>query len=140
MTAPSWLALACALGLAACAGPPGPSAAAAPAPLAGTRWVGVVEGDPDPRTLPRLELLAGGRLAGFTGCNIMSGTWREEAGEARFGPIMATKRFCVGAPGEVERRLVSALAAGARGVREGERLVIVAPGGSRFEFSPAAAS
>ena len=141
-----WLALACALGLAACAAPSGPgavSAAAAaspPARLAGTRWVGVVDGNPDPRTLPRLELTGGGRLSGFTGCNTMSGTWSEERGEARFGPILSTKRFCVGPEGEVEKRVLAAFAVGARGVREGSRLSIIAPGGARFEFSPAAAS
>ena len=144
MTMRHWLALTCALGLAACAAPPGPgsgtAAAAPPAPLAGTRWVGVVAGDPDARTLPRLELSGSGRLAGFTGCNMMSGTWREEGGEARFGPLIATKRFCVGPEGEVEKRVLAAFASGARGVREGNRFVIIAPGGARFEFSPAAAS
>ena len=138
------LAVLCALGLAACATPPGPPAAAspapAPAPLAGTRWVGVVEGGPDARTLPRLEFTAGGRLAGFTGCNMMSGTWTEEGGEARFGPIAATKRFCAGPEGQVEKRVLAALAPGARGVRQGDRLVLIAPGGARFEFSAAAAS
>jgi heat shock protein HslJ len=137
----NWLALMCVVGAAACATPPGSgAAAAAPVPLAGTRWVGVVDGGPDPRALPRLEFLAGGRLAGFTGCNMMSGTWSEEGGEARFGPIMATKRFCLGAPGDVEKRLMAALASGARGVREGALLVVIAPGGARFEFSAAAAS
>ena len=78
------LLLACALGLAACASPPGQGPAAAAAPLAGTRWVGVVEGNADAQALPRLEFAAGGRLAGYTGCNMMSGSWREEGGEARF--------------------------------------------------------
>ena len=71
---------------------------------------------------------------------MMSGSWREEGGEARFGPIISTKRFCVGPGGEAEKRLMAALAPGARGVRQGERLVITAPSGARFEFSPAAAS
>ena len=137
---PRALALACALGLAACAAPPGPSGTAAAAPLTGTRWVGVVEGNPDARTLPRLEFATGGRFAGYSGCNMMSGSWTEEGGEARFGPVMATKRFCAGPEGEVEKRVMAALAPGARGVREGERLVLIAPGGARFEFSPAAAS
>ena len=137
---PRTLAILCALGLAACATPPGSGAAAAAAPLTGTRWVGVVEGNADARTLPRLEFAAGGRFAGYTGCNMMSGSWTEEGGEARFGPVMATKRFCAGPEGEVEKRVMAALAPGARGVREGDRLVLVAPGGARFEFSAAAAS
>lgn len=94
----------------------------------------------DPQARPRIEFEAGGRLNGYTGCNMMSGTWREEGGEARFGPMMATKRFCPGAGSEFEKRLMAALAPGARGVREGEKLVLIAPGGARFEFSPAAAS
>jgi heat shock protein HslJ len=141
---PRWLLLLCALGVVACAVPPGPTASAAPpppaAPLTGTRWVGVVEGGPDARTLPRLELTSNGRLAGFTGCNMMSGTWTEEGGAVRFGPIISTKRFCAGPEGEVEKRVLAALAPGARAVREGERLVLIAPSGARFEFSPAAAS
>ena len=136
-----WLAAMCALGLAACASPPGPGAAAAPPqPLAGTRWVGVVEGNAEARTLPRIEFSIGGRLAGYTGCNMMSGSWKEAGGEATFGPIVSTKRFCPGPEGDVEKRVLAALAPGARAVREGERLVLIAPGGARFEFSPAAAS
>ncbi|HEX5130211.1 MAG TPA: META domain-containing protein [Usitatibacter sp.] len=131
--------MACALGLAACATPPGPGASAAAAPLAGTRWVAVVDGA-EPQSLPRLEFGEGGKLNGYTGCNMMSGTWRQEGAEARFGPIISTKRFCVGAGGEMEKRLMAALAPGARGVREGEKLVLIAPGGARFEFGPAAAS
>jgi heat shock protein HslJ len=94
----------------------------------------------DPQALARLEFAEGGKLSGYTGCNMMSGSWREEGGEARFGPIISTKRFCVGAGGEMEKRLMAALAPGARGVREGDRLVLIAPGGARFEFTPAAAS
>lgn len=127
------------LGLAACAAPSGPGMAAASPQLAGTRWVGIVEGGVDAQSLPRLEFESGGRLHGFSGCNMMSGTWKEEGGEARFGPVMATKRFCPGAGSEIEKRLMAALAPGARGVREGGKLVLIAPGGARFEFSPAAA-
>ena len=69
----------CALGLAACATattPPAGATAPAVRPatlvaesLVGTRWVGVVAGNPDPRTLPRLEFVREGRLTGFTGCH-----------------------------------------------------------------------
>lgn len=133
-----WLALMCTLGIAACAAPPG-SSAPPPAPLAGTRWVGVVPGA-DAQTLPRLEFSAGGRVAGFSGCNMMSGTWTEEGGGVRFGPIMATKRFCAGPGGEIEKRVMAALAPGGRGIREDGRLVLVGPDGSRLEFSPASAT
>jgi heat shock protein HslJ len=138
-----------ALGLAACASQPATqvahaaatAAATAPAaalPLAGTRWIGVVEGTPDPRTLPRLEFINATRITGFTGCNLLSGAWHMEGAEVRVGPIAMTKRACAGAEGEVERRVVAAF--GGRVAREGERLVFIAPTGERFEFTPAQAS
>ena len=39
------------------------------------------------RTLPRLEFSAGGKLNGFTGCNMMSGAYRVEEGRVRLGPL-----------------------------------------------------
>ena len=110
----------------------------APASLLGTRWVGVVAGSPDPRTLPRLEFVTQDRVSGFTGCNLMSGAWRMEGGEIHVGPLATTKRACMGPEGEVERRVAAAL--GGRVTREGDRLVFTAPGGERFEFTPAQAS
>jgi heat shock protein HslJ len=131
----------CAMGLAACVAAPGPGpAAAVPAPLEGTRWVGVVDGSPDPRTLPRIEFSSGGRMAGFTGCNMMSGSWTEEGGAVRFGPIISTKRFCAGPEGEVEKRLMAAMSPSARAARSGDRLVLTSPGGAKFEFVPASAT
>ena len=131
----SWM---CALGVAACAAGPQSSGAAAPT-LAGTRWVGVVDGPSDPRTLPRLEFVAEGRLTGFTGCNMLNGGWRMEGDELRVGPLMTTKRMCAGPEGEVERRFLAAVGDGARVEHRGERLVF-ARGGGRFEFRRAAAS
>ncbi|MDQ3027977.1 MAG: META domain-containing protein [Pseudomonadota bacterium] len=129
-----------ALGLTACAATvaPGPAVnTAAPASLVGTRWVGVAEGA-DPRTLPRLEFVREGRVTGYTGCNMMSGTYQVEAGEIRMGPIVATKRMCMGPEGEVERRFLAAT--GGRVLREGGKLVFSGPGAARFEFTPAQAS
>lgn len=129
-----------ALALVACAAAPpvAPSAeASVPASLVGTRWVGISEGA-DPRSLPRLEFVREGRLTGYTGCNLMSGTWRQEAGEIRLGPIVATKRMCVGPEGEVEGRFLAAT--GGRVQFEGSKLVFTGSAGARFEFTPAAAS
>jgi len=90
-----------ALALGACANAPqaeapsrAPAAApvAAPLSLTGTRWIGVVEGSPDPRSLPRLEFVTSERVAGYTGCNMMSGGWRMEGGAVRVGPLVSTKR------------------------------------------------
>lgn len=118
-----------------------PRAAAAPAlvALAGTRWTGVVEGQPDPRTLPRLEFTES-RVAGFTGCNMLSGTWRQENGEVKLGPLATTKRYCVGPEGGVERRFLQAVSPESRVTRDGARLVFTGPGGVRFEFDEAAAT
>ena len=136
-----------ALALGACANAPqaeapsrAPAAAPAAAPLslAGTRWIGVVEGNPDPRSLPRLEFVTSERVAGYTGCNMMSGGWRMEAGTVRVGPLVSTKRACVGPESEIERRVVAALAGTVK--REGDRLVFTGAGGERFEFMPAQAS
>lgn len=134
----------CLFGLAACAAVPGGpgsgSAGAAPpgaggASLAGTRWVGQAGADADGRATPRLEFISGGRVTGYTGCNMLSGTWRMEGGEVRFGAVATTKRMCLGPEGEVEKRLLAALGDDARVRREGSRLVLSVPGGARFEFS-----
>jgi len=136
-----------ALALGACANAPqaeapsrAPAAApvAAPLSLTGTRWIGVVEGSPDPRSLPRLEFVTSERVAGYTGCNMMSGGWRMEGGAVRVGPLVSTKRACVGPESEIERRVVAALAGTVK--REGDRLVFTGAGGERFEFMPAQAS
>jgi heat shock protein HslJ len=136
----------CLLGLAACAAAPaGPgsappsgaraSSAGANPSLAGTRWVGVLPQGIDSRAAPRLEFVSGGRMTGFTGCNMLSGTWRMEGGEVRFGGIATTKRLCLGPEGEVEKRLLAALGDDSRARREGARLVLASPGGARFELT-----
>ncbi len=136
-----WL---CALGLAACAVDPTPGTPAAPQPvrasLVGTRWVGVADPSADHRGLPRLEFVREGRLSGYTGCNMMSGAWQMEGEQVRLGALVTTKRLCMGPEGETERRFLAAMGEGARGKREGDRLVFTGPGGARFEFREAAAT
>lgn len=132
------------IGLAACAAT-GPGGGSPPSPpeLANTSWVGVVEGTADARQLPRLtfsttpaEKDAGGRVQGFTGCNMLSGAYKVEGGVVKLGPMITTKRFCVGPEMEYERRLLAAMGEDSRVTREGDRLVI-ASGKGRFEFTPA---
>ncbi|MGZ5102015.1 MAG: META domain-containing protein [Usitatibacter sp.] len=128
-----------ALGLGACAAEPdAPAGAAAAAPsLSGTRWVGVVDASTDRRAVPRLEFVREGRVTGFTGCNLLSGAWGVEGGEVRFGGIATTKRLCLGPEGEIEKRVLAVLGDKSRVTREGAKLVLVAPGGERFEFNEA---
>jgi heat shock protein HslJ len=102
--------------------------------LAGTRWRGEVEAGVDEASVPWLEF-ADGRVAGYTGCNMLSGPWREENGEIHLGPLVTTKRACAGPGGEVERRVLAAFGERSRVSREGARLVASPPGGERFEFS-----
>jgi heat shock protein HslJ len=104
--------------------------------LAATRWIGVVDPGTPEGNVPRLELVAEGRLAGYTGCNLMNGSWSVREGEGRIGPLVTTKRACAGPESEVEKRLVAAFAEG-RLVREGNKLVAIGKGGERFEFIPA---
>ena len=133
----SWI---CALALAACAQVPVPAAAVPdPGPILGTRWIGIVGEGVDPHALPRLEFVSEQRFSGYTGCNLFSGAWKMQGAEVRVGGLVMTKRLCVGAEGQVERRFLAALGPGARGRREGERLVFTGPKGERFEFAPAAA-
>ena len=129
-------------GLAACAAAPGDGAGsktpapAAAASLANTRWVGVLPQGADPRNAPRVEFSATGRVNGFTGCNMMSGAYQVEEGRVRLGPLMATKRMCVGPEMEYERRVLAAMSEDAKVTREGEKLVFETAKG-RFEFIPA---
>ena len=106
----------------------------APAPsLAGTRWKGVVGSGVDESATPYLEF-AEGRVAGFTGCNMLSGAWRMEDNEVKVGPLVTTKRGCPGAGGEMEKRVLGVLNERTRFAREGSKLVATSPAGERLEF------
>lgn len=99
--------------------------------LTNTRWRAMVPGT-DEGSTPWLEF-ADGRVAGYTGCNMMSGPWRVENGEIRVGPLATTKRACAGAGNEVEHRVLAGFSG--RITRDGGKLVAVGPGGERIEFT-----
>jgi heat shock protein HslJ len=103
------------------------------APLAGTRWVGLVNIALDERNTPWLEF-GDGRLTGFTGCNSLTGGWTSDGGQVRFAPLVATKRACAGPEGDIERRFLAAVSEQSRVSREGRKLVLTGPAGERFEF------
>lgn len=113
----------------ACAAGPAPDAA-----VVGKRWVARAAQVEDARQAPRLEFAADGRLTGYTGCNALSGKWRVENNELRLGALVATKRGCIGAAGEVERRVLAVLGERSRVLVEGGRLVIQGENGERIEF------
>jgi heat shock protein HslJ len=127
----------CATQLVACAVPAAAPAASPAAPLAGTRWIGVTDPSLDPRAVPWVEFVREGRLTGFTGCNMLSGSWSEQGGTARLAGVATTKRMCLGPANEVEKRVLAAMSAESRVAREGDMLVFTAPSGARFEFIPA---
>jgi heat shock protein HslJ len=131
------IAASCLPALAACAAPGTAGSPAAPS-LGGTRWVGMVEASTERRSVPRLEFVREGRVTGYTGCNLLNGTWSVEGDEARLGPVATTKRMCTGPEGDVERRVLAALADRSRITREGAKLVLVSPKGERFEYAEAA--
>lgn len=142
MTMWRFIACLCAGVLGACAAPAGggapkPEATAAPAQslaLVGTRWRGIISSMYDPSHTPRLDFVTADRVSGYTGCNMLSGSWREEGGAAHFGQLMTTKRACAGPESEIERRLMAALGDRSRAIREGAKLVIIGPEDRRFEF------
>ena len=124
----AWL---CVMGLAACAAAP-----AGGGSLAGTSWVGADKelASLDASSSPRLEFVGEGRVSGYTGCNMLSATWRMEGAVLRFDMVSTTKRGCLGPAGDVEKRVLAALNSGTRGRREGGRLILEGTGGARFEF------
>ena len=128
--------------VAACAGPEArrdsPAAAAVKpveaASLVGTRWRGAVEPGVEARFAPWLEFVSDGRVSGYTGCNLLHGAWKIEGGIVHLGPIVTTKRACVGPESEVERRVLAGFGEFSRVAREGDKLVLTARGGERVEF------
>jgi heat shock protein HslJ len=111
-----------------------------PSQLAGTRWIGVAEGSANAASRPRLEFTANGRMAGFSGCNNMSSSFRESGGVVSFGQVAATKRFCGGLEGDIERRVLEAVTLGSAGEVKGGKLVVTGPAGARYDFERAPAN
>jgi heat shock protein HslJ len=135
------VAIACALVAAACATPtdmtrtPPREQTVNNSTLLDTRWVGVVEPSLERNAAPRIEFTGPERVVGFTGCNMFSGKWSVEGGVTRLAGLATTKRMCMGPAGEIEERVLAALSAQSRVTRDGDRLIVTAPSGARFEFT-----
>lgn len=114
------------------------AAAACATPAAASpegRWVLAAQRQ-DPAIAPRLEFTAQGRVAGFTGCNTLSGSYRVEGDRLEI-VAATTKRACSGPGGDVERQLLEVLGGRPRWSLEGERLVLTGSQGSSLEMVPA---
>ncbi len=85
--------------------------------LYGTYWrVIEIDGEklppPSDRREPHLVLYADeGRMAGFTGCNRVQGSFEREAGGIRFGPLASTRAACPPPIGDLELGFLQALEA-----------------------------
>ncbi|HXF77449.1 MAG TPA: META domain-containing protein [Usitatibacter sp.] len=108
-------------------------AAGSPGGLTGTRWIG--EGsNPADRNAPALEFVTDERIAGYSGCNLLSGSWRMDGDVVRIGRIVVTKRMCAGPGEEAERRVLAVLVESTHFKREGDRLVATLTDGSHYTF------
>jgi heat shock protein HslJ len=109
------------------------AAAGSPGGLTGTRWVG--EGaNPADRNAPALEFVTDDRIAGYSGCNLLSGSWRLEGDEIHIGRVVVTKRMCAGPGEEVEKRVLAVLVESSHFKRQGDQLVATASDGSHYTF------
>jgi heat shock protein HslJ len=129
-----FLAALAALGVAACAVPV-PGASAAPPSLGGTRWVGPGD-EKDRASLPRLEFTREGRVIGFTGCNLLNGSYTLE-GDRLDVMAATTKRACVGPGGEAEAKLLEVLGDRPRVTLGARNLVLTGSKGASFELRQA---
>ncbi|HUL96568.1 MAG TPA: META domain-containing protein [Usitatibacter sp.] len=120
----------CALLVACAADPP------APPQFASTRWVGSADAG-EPAHTPTLEFVNADHIAGYTGCNMLSGQWHPEGDAVRISRVVITKRACAGPGSDIERRVLAAINDNSRVTREGNRLVAVGASGARYEFSAA---
>ena len=112
---------------------PNAAMAGSPGGLTGTRWLG--EGaNPADRNAPAIEFVTDDRIAGYTGCNLLSGAWRMEGEDIRIGRIVITKRMCAGPEEAVEKRVLGVLVENTRFKHDGNQLVATAPDGNRYTF------
>lgn len=114
--------------------------------LAGDPWqIEDVNGggvDDAPLTLQFEAGAAGsdGRVSGQTGCNRISGSWFQQGGVVRFGPLAATRMMCAPALMAMEAKLLATLAA-ATVVRfdASGAATLVAPDGRQLKLRRASA-
>jgi len=104
------------------------------ASLVGKKWTAAIPEAPDAAQRPRLEFQPDGRLGGYTGCNTLGGSWQIVGGAVQVSALAMTKRACIGAGGNIEKRFLAAVNEKARITLEGGKLVALGAGGERLEF------
>jgi heat shock protein HslJ len=99
--------------------------------LQGKSWVlaqlddGSQKGSQAPAAGAIMAVFAAGQVSGSGGCNRYSASVTSPSpGALKLGPVSATKRFCLGAAGEDERRFFAALAKATHYALEDGRLVL----------------
>ncbi|MCK7594065.1 META domain-containing protein [Pseudomarimonas salicorniae] len=125
--------------LGACAAPAGRSEGLSELP-AGTRWA------LEDSSLGALKAAREGaihiafdndRLSGDSGCNQFSAEARVEGGKLELGPIVASKRACIGPGMDAERALFDALAKIESAAIDGDRLTLGTRDGQSLIFARA---
>ena len=141
MRASRWLVVAAALLLSACqaGGESAQSTASVELPPVGSQWR-LVSGLPD--KLPAqvtisLQFGADGSISGNGGCNLYRSRMSIEGGQLMLSPIVASKRGCQGAAGQLESQFFAAMAkvSGLSADAESLRLALEDGGQLRFEAS-----
>ncbi len=109
----------------------------APSSLEGTRWIlaGEKAGDAE---APRVEFTDKGRLNGYTGCNMLAGSYKREGDQLEIIAV-TTRRACPGPGAERESRLLAVLADRPRLTLGPGQLVLTGQKGGRAEFEAARA-
>jgi len=102
-----------------------------PITLAGTGWT--VPGAANPSAAARLEFSTTGRVTGFTGCNMLTGSYTYD-GDRLEVAAATTKRACLGAGNEAEALMLSILAGRPRAAIVGNKLILTTPDGKRLEL------
>ncbi|QJR11899.1 hypothetical protein DSM104443_02982 [Usitatibacter rugosus] len=102
-----------------------------PVTLAGTGWT--VPGAANPGAAARLEFSTTGRVTGFTGCNMLTGSYTYD-GDRLEVAAATTKRACLGAGNEAEALMLAILAGRPRAAISGNKLILTTPDGKRLEL------
>jgi heat shock protein HslJ len=115
--------------------------AGAPLQLAGTSWqLASASGGPLAMAEAKAVTLefSADQASGNGGCNRYNGSYTLRDGVLALGPVMATKRGCIGAGNEIEAAWFGALAQPLKVSSAGSELQLVTAAGETVTLRPAA--